>query len=209
MSKDEKLTVKERYQIIINARNFHYENFNKWLTYFYVAIGSLFIGYCTILATNLDIVNKKQLELLILGLGFLVSLLWYWSSKGYYFWNINFISLVNYYEKEFLNLKEEERLYSVFANKNEQNNFFNPIKGANISTSKVAILFAFLITNVWGFLILIEVYNPFNNLHTFWIIIGEVLLSITAVFLLSLTVAKPFLKSKIDHMPDLKIKQEQ
>jgi len=26
-----------RYNLVVNARNFHYENFNKWMTYYYVA----------------------------------------------------------------------------------------------------------------------------------------------------------------------------
>ena len=42
----------ERYKILVEARNFHYDNFNKWMTYFYVAIGAVFIGYCTIISSN-------------------------------------------------------------------------------------------------------------------------------------------------------------
>jgi hypothetical protein len=208
MSKEDKPTVKEKYEIIIRARNFHYENFNKWLTYFYVAIGSLFIGYCTIISAKLEPNNQNLLEYLILGLGFLVSLFWYWSSKGYYYWNINFITLVNHYEREILKLPKNERLYSAFANKKVQNNFFNPISGANISTSKVAILFAFLITNVWGFLILSKIYSPFKCEYTFLIIAGEVAISIGAIMFFSLIIAKPFLKSNLDSLSDLKITQD-
>ncbi|MCD7972435.1 MAG: hypothetical protein LUG18_07175 [Candidatus Azobacteroides sp.] len=38
----------ERCKLVINARNFHYDNFSKWMTYFYVATGALFIGYYSI-----------------------------------------------------------------------------------------------------------------------------------------------------------------
>lgn len=205
MHKDDKPSAKERYEIIIRARNFHYENFNKWLTYFYVAIGSLFIGYCTILSSKLDPNNQNLLEYLILGLGFLISLLWYWSSKGYYYWSINFISLINHYEKGILKLPKNERIYSAFANKKLQNNYYNPISGANISTSKIAILFAFLIANVWGFLILSKIYSPFICEYPFLIIVGQVAISIGVVMILGLIIAKPFLKSNLEPLSDLKL----
>ena len=112
-SDTKKLTRKERYQFLINARNFHYDNFNKWMTYFYVAIGALFVGYYTI-ASNANMGSEK---LILIILGYVTSLFWYWSSKGYYFWNINFIILVNDCEKNILKLKKKERVYSVFANK--------------------------------------------------------------------------------------------
>ena len=34
-----------QYQTIIHARNFHYEQFTRWSSYFYVIIGALFVGY--------------------------------------------------------------------------------------------------------------------------------------------------------------------
>ena len=94
----------EKYKLLINARNFHYDNFNKWMTYYYVAIGALFVGYYTLLSGN-KIDDFGEYSLMILGL--IISLFWYWSCKGYYFWNINFISLVNNYEKEILQLEEK------------------------------------------------------------------------------------------------------
>lgn len=35
----------EAYKIAIHARNFHYENFNKWMNFFYVAVGAIFLAY--------------------------------------------------------------------------------------------------------------------------------------------------------------------
>jgi len=61
---------------------------------------------------------------------------------------------VNHYEKELLEWKERERIYSVFANKSVQNHFLSPISGANYRTSKIAILFAFCIAVAWGTLTL-------------------------------------------------------
>jgi hypothetical protein len=196
----EKFTAKERYDFLIKAKNFHYDNYNKWLTYFYVAIGALFVGYYTLTTSNTD--NKFKDELLILiSLGYIVSLLWYWSSKGYYFWNINFITLVNDCEEKDLGLSPENRVYYTFANKKTQNNYLNPIGGANISTSKIAIFFSFLIALVWGTLLI----NNLFDIKLVWKIIGAISLTL----LLSLTIPQMFFKSKIDHFPDLKINQKQ
>lgn len=200
-----KLNVKDRYELIIKARNFHYENFNKWMTYFYVAIGALFIGYYTIVSSE----NPQQLEdlaIMLTVVGYIVSSFWYWSCKGYYYWNINFITLVNHYEEDLLHLSPEDRVYFVFANKKTQNNYFNPISGANISTSKVAILFAFVITNVWGILFFSQI-DQYYDLCLFcnsFAFIG-VLATVIVLTILGASIPRTFLKSKMDHFEDLKI----
>lgn len=196
----------EKYKLLIAARNFHYDNFNKWMTYFYVAIGALFVGYTTVF-TSSDSCNENEknfLLTLICILGFVCSVLWLLSAKGYYYWNINFITLVNYYEKEILNFPKEERVYLVFANKKTENYYFYPHRGANISTSKVAIFFAFLISCFWGFLFYKNTITPGNI--AFFNIITWFVLSILTIFVFILT-GKLFFKSKINHFEDLKIKQ--
>jgi len=196
MSKKDDFTVKDRYEYLIRARNFHYDNFNKWTTYFYIAIGALFVGYCTLLNAEKD--TSLPIKMVLI-LGYFTSLLWYWSSKGYYYWNINFITLVNECEEKDLDLKKDERVYFTFANKNTQNNYFIPTSGANISTSKIAILFAFIVSIFWGVLIVQE----FFKLNT----ILNIAIPTVFTILLSGVIPRMFLKSKIDHFPDLKIKQ--
>ena len=189
----------ERYKLLIAARNFHYDNFNKWLSYFYIAIGVLFVGFYTLKASS----NFSSFELeikMILFLGYIISLLWYLSCKGYYFWNINFITLVNNCEEECLKLEPKNRVYFVFANKKTQNDYINPISGANISTSKVAILFSFIITISWGILLLKEFLK--NDFCCIFVI------PIIGTILLSWILGKTILKSKINHFPNLKIKQK-
>ena len=196
----------ERYKTLIAARNFHYDNFNKWLSYFYIAIGVLFVGFYTLKTSN----NFSSFELeikMILFLGYIISLLWFLSCKGYYYWNINFIMLVNDCEKKYLKLKKEERVYSVFANKEIENKYFSPINGANISTSKVAILFSFIITISWGILLLKEFMKFIDDrcLSIVLHILGVILIPIIT---LSLSyISRLFLQSKIDHFPDLKLDQ--
>ena len=197
----------KRYKLVIAARNFHYENFSKWMTFFYVAIGALFVGYCKIIEisnSSVANVNIEYLRLLLLVLGYTVSLLWYWSSKGYYYWAINFISLVSYYERKLLKFTKEESVYSVFANEKENNSYFKPTSGANISTSKIAVFFAFIVSVVWGIILLGEicVYNDFE--------VGEC--KLTKFFFVSVIIsvhlgiiAKRNFGSKPDYMLDLKI----
>lgn len=198
------ISLAERYKLMIAARNFHYDNFSKWMTYFYVAIGAVFIGYYSI-----DYQKHKFAEtfsVLLPVVGYIVSLLWYWSCKGYYFWNINFITLVNHYEEDLLKLRPQERVYFVFANKENQNNYFNPISGANISTSKIAILFSFIITIVWAVLLIFEIPRLFDfRISGFVDILGAITLSIIITILISGILPKYFLYSNIDHMPDLHI----
>ncbi|WP_026776291.1 hypothetical protein [Polaribacter sp. Hel_I_88] len=202
VSKNKKITRKERYQFLINARNFHYDNFNKWMTYFYVAIGALFVGYYTIASSE----NMNTEKIILITLGYITSLFWYWSSKGYYFWNINFITLVNDCERNTLKLKEEKRVYFVFANKNTQNNYLNPLRGANISTSKIAILFSFVVSIVWSILLL-EKLKEIELIEINFTC--ELIITIFGTLILSYTIPKYFLKSKIDHFPDLKISQSE
>jgi hypothetical protein len=200
--KDKFELLMKKYELLISARNFHYDNFNKWMTYFYVAIGALFVGYCTILTSQkmIDVFHQT----LVIFMGFLVSIFWYWSAKGYYYWNISFINLVNYYEKDLLKFDKKERVYFVFANRNSQNNYLSPISGANISTSKVAILFAFLICLFWGSLLyknILDLYWGEPNHH----FLLAILISFTTILILSFIIPKRFLKSNNNHFPDLKI----
>lgn len=190
------LTAKERYEYLIRARNFHYDNYNKWMTYFYLAIGSIFVGYCSL--KNLNCKLNTEIYLLLF-LGYIVSLFWFWANKGYYFWNINFITLVNECEEKDLNLEPSKRVYFIIANKSTQNNYFNPISGANISSSKISILFSFMISISWGYLIYANLLE-----HHFFLL---AIYSIATTLAISLIIPRVFLKSKIEHFPDLHLSQ--
>lgn len=197
-------SLSERFELLINARNFHYENYSKWMTYFYVAISALFIAFFTIASKPVAEVQDKQLfEFALLSLGYLVSLLWFWSSKGYYYWNINFISLVNYYETEVFKWAKEERIYKVFYDKTLQNHYGSPIGGANISTSKIAILFAYIISNFWGFMLFYKSLSAYCCCQAI-VIVASLLLSIFVILISSLIIPKYILYSKIDEFPELK-----
>ncbi|EAZ83053.2 RipA family octameric membrane protein [Algoriphagus machipongonensis] len=208
-----KIELFEKYKLLIAARNFHYENFNKWLTYFYVANAAIFLGYIQII-TSKETECPEKYQFAILSLGLIAGILLYWSSKGYYYWNINYILLVNYYEKELLGWKERERIYSMFANKNEQNSFASPVSGANFSTSKIAILFSFIIATSWGALIInyTEILSkiPFINQFDSDLIIpillsGLLLIGVSWLFGLG---KNHILWSNTDPLHDLEINQK-
>lgn len=215
---DSKKEYFERYKLIIQARNFHYENYNKWMSYFYVMMAALFVAYFTIVDKNknefdiithqIKIVDKSEFQFYIFGisiLGCLISSLWYCANKGYYFWNINFITLVNYYEKYLLQYKEEERIYYVFANKKNEKKLFLPHRGDNFSTSKISIFISYIFTFIWFALLVLNFKKHFKfELNFFCTIIYYLFIPIGAIILISL-IYSWFLKSHNKHFPDLEI----
>lgn len=216
MSNTKDDSIFERYKILVAARNFHYDNFNKWLTYFYVANAALFVGFIQLTTADSEKLSfDKNIAIYgILCLGWIAGILLYWSSKGYYYWNINFIMLVNHYEKDLLKWDKSERVYSMFANKREQNNFGSPFSGANFSTSKIAILFAYIIVTSWGALLantLLSLPSTTGYYLCNWLIpivsivvSGGLIIGLTWLFGRG---KKHFLWSNTKPLHDLKIKQ--
>lgn len=197
------ISLKDRYDLVIKARNFHYDNFSKWMSYFYVIIAALFIALYNIIGKTGELYNS--LTLIICLLGFIFSLLWHWANKGYYYWAVHFISLVNHYEKNLLKLDEKERVYFVFADKGLNENAYNPITGANFSTSKISLLVSYIVCIVWswGFMWIL-LYPSIKN----WVFLCF-LFSFLIIGALS-WVGKKYLYSNIRQMPDLnKILNEQ
>ena len=189
-----------RYKTLIEARNYHYDNFSKWMTYFYVAIGVLVVTYFSIQNTKFANESRQFMEWLIAILGFVVGLFLYWSSKGYYYWNIHWINLINKFEKE--NIENlNERIYSVFSNKQTNNNYFIPVNGANISTSKITILFGFIIAVVWGIIISYKLFSIFG-FKSLWMYPFSVLVSLIVTVLISF-IPQLWLKSDLGMLDDL------
>lgn len=199
------INLEKRYEILIRARNFHYENFNKWMSYFYVMIGSLILGFSYIVSKSTTYYSDYKKELIALtAIGFTISLFWHWANKGYYYWNINFVTLVNHYEKNLLKFKESERIYFVFANKESKNSYSNPFSGANISTSKISILLSYFFSIFFGSYATARLLEDCIKCQEILILISVVITS-SVIFALSKIFAKPYLRSYHDHFPDLEI----
>ncbi|WP_147615793.1 RipA family octameric membrane protein [Treponema pectinovorum] len=188
----------EQYHLLIKARNFHYDNFNKWMTFFYVAVGAIFVGYYSI-------VEKTELnfeKIIILSIGLLVSIFWHWSCKGYYYWITNFIQLIQLYEEK---MPPMNRVYFCMVNKASNNNYCNPVSGANISTSKITLLFSFIVTFSWSLLLTNKIIH-INKLNIIWGKISILFYCISFVITYIILVLIPylFLQSDISNYPELK-----
>lgn len=135
----------KQYQRLIAARNFHYDNLNKWLMSFYVIIGALFVALYQLHGKD----TYLLMEFCVAVVGYVVSIGALLSGKGYFYWETNWIMLVHHFEK--INFeKKEDRVYSVFANKNTNNSRCCPITGANVSTTKVMLVVTTIIATLWG-----------------------------------------------------------
>lgn len=202
-------TFEERqYQRLIDARNFHYENFNKWSLYFYAIIAALFVGYYGVLTAEHKPANEEAVLLGILILGYVVSICCFLSGKGYYYWEISWIKLVHRYEKEILNHTKENdllRAYSVFFDKKKSSHPWLIWKGANISSSKLSLWMSFIITCSWGYLLLcnIPVIYGFLVQYSEFAVIGA---SILATFVAtSLLCYLPCIKSYMVSLDEARI----
>ena len=92
-----------------------------------------------------------MLVLCVAFVGYIVSIAAYLSGKGYYYWETSWIMLIHNFEKKCSEEgKDDYRVYSVFANKNANNDKNKITSGANISTSKVALITTWVIAIVWG-----------------------------------------------------------
>ena len=151
------------YEQAVNARNFHYDNFSKWQTFFYVAIGAVLVAYCTVTsgggccgcANSGDACKKQLLEILLSALGYMFSLIWLCSSRGYTYW-------WNAYMKK---LKKTEKIvaehfgatditaYTGLEFTPPEDCHWNPFIGGNFSTSRLANALAFVSAWAWGILL--------------------------------------------------------
>lgn len=189
----------KQYDRLIKARNFHYENLNKWLTFFYVAIGAIFAGFCTLYK-----VGSPKLVILVLAMLYLVSLCAYLSCKGYYYWENHWIKLLHTFEKR--NILEGMRVYSVFANKEKLQEPYNAIGGANVSTTKVSLFLTLTITTISGAILIYYITKAAGcvcvcKYYSMFVSLIESII-LTTIFTLT---GMHFLKSHLNDLDDLKL----
>ncbi len=181
--------IESAYKTAIAARNFHLDHFNKWMTYYYVAVAAIFVAFY-----NLKDSGNSNLIYGLLSLGFLVSVLWHLSCKGYYFWTKNWLSVVLKFENQ---LSEEQAVYSLFSSKvkNQNDKLYFPTESANISTSKVTLLLSFIASWTWAFLIFDKL--DIINFHILCIILLSLLTNLGLIFLLGLTLKSDISNHKL------------
>lgn len=195
MTEQEEIMQKQ-YDRLIAARNYHYDNLNKWLMSFYVIIGALFVAFYKL--------YPKDIAIVIAILGYLVSLAALLSGKGYSYWETNWILLLQGLERKVI-IRQNERVYSVMADKEANNDAMNPISGANVSTTKVALLITSIITVSWGVIAIcmgIDMLGWLERMLFVKIGIGLVISAIVSWLLM--WAGSKRLHSDIDNLGDLK-----
>ena len=178
MAEDAKYMTEEekkdkQYERLIAARNFHYDNLNKWLMSFYAITAALFVALYKLHGDSVH----QLMELGVAIVGYMVSIAALLSGKGYYYWETNWIMLVHNFEKKYLvdvekynankekylkEAKDDYRVYSIFANFGTNNNILMPTAGANISTTKVALVITWFISMLWGMIVAYLSIEQFN-----------------------------------------------
>lgn len=203
---DQEEKIQKQYDRLINARNFHYENLNKWLMTFYVIIGALFVA---LQAIHCGEHPHRHLELGIALVGYMVSIASVLSGKGYYYWETNWIRLVQEYEEKHIQIKTE-RVYSVFANMSNNNSLSNPVNGANVSTSKVALAMTFIVATLWGAIVLYfgtGLLGCFDGYNKLLVVLVEVILSALLTWSIIIRGIK-LLPSNLDNLDDLNLRDK-
>ena len=89
------------------------------------------------------------------------------------------------------------------ANKKLNNNYFNPLTGANISTSKITLVFSFFIIFIWNILLVNSILKKLGYTHICCYILF-VILSIIAIYII-ISIIPQFIKSDITKHDDLNI----
>lgn len=157
----------KQYELIINARNFHYHEFNVWSTYFSVIVGALFVAYLQVAWSH------HLYGVFVSFMGFVASMCWYLSAKGYTHWWNHWSKFLIQTESKF-GKEETNKLDGVYSSfcvddgkrkkKDEDEEFkngsyFSLIHGANISTSKIVMLLTLTITIAWFVLLVRSIYK--------------------------------------------------
>jgi hypothetical protein len=143
-------TVDDQYQRLINARNYHYDNLNKWLMTFYVIIGALFVAFYTLYSKG----ATMEVEMIVAIVGYLVSLSAFLSGKGYCYWEHLWMDKIHHFEKHVLGYEDDMQVYAYLVDPKKHDKPCHPFKGANVSTTKMALFMTATITVAWGVIIL-------------------------------------------------------
>lgn len=180
----------EAYKLMIQARNFHFDHFNKWMNFFYVADAAILYAYANIKTEAIEL--KPLLSIF----GLIISFWGYLSCKGYYFWIYNWIKLIARHEKK---LKKEYRIYSIFSKETEMKNdsMLNPLNSANVSTSKITLLFFLTICIIWSYLLVHSFANKLGwNAMPEWLINFVIPVLIPYLLIVIAWLFQRFLKSQ-------------
>ena len=203
---DQEEKIQKQYNRLIIARNFHYENLNKWLITFYAIIGALFLALHTLHASEY---MHRHMELCVAIAGYIVSVGAILSIKGYAYWEINWIMLIHDFEDRYVPINN--RVYGVFANMDANKSIWHPTMGANVSTTKVALAITSIVAVLWGTMVLYFGINLLNwgpDASRFEKIAPSLVVSVIATFGFVALLAS-LLRSDLSPLKDRELNQKE
>lgn len=194
----------KQYDRLIAARNYHYDNLNKWLMSFYVILGALFVALWNLHGSSNQ---HRYMELLIAIVGYVVSIAGLLSGKGYFYWEMNWIRLLQNFERRLIS-ETSDRVYSILADREFYHSLWKPICGAKVSTSKVFLLVTAVVATIWGMIVIYFTFNLqnwwWNGAERFGMTLFSLCLS-TVITLILMIIGSRFLQSKLDYLDDLQL----
>lgn len=168
-----------QYLLAIDARDKLNENYHRWMTFYYVALGSILVTIITL------ITSEKKLDFTALKLGLsvlatIISLVWHLSCKGYNYWSNNWMHIIKRLELSVIDMERKLAVYtdfSVTVIKSEKKSLL-PLKSGNISTPKLTLIVSFFSTLLWASLACYEYFHYEKSIcyRTYGIVIGIIIL---------------------------------
>jgi hypothetical protein len=141
--------LERQYKVAIDARDKLNDNYHRWMTFYYVANGTVLVSITTLYSKSLPPSNFAILVLSVIGI--LVSIIWNLSCKGYYYWSLNWIDIIMFLERKLANNEPHLMPYNIFSESVALNmdSPRNPLKPANISSPKLTKLMSLFSITCW------------------------------------------------------------
>lgn len=153
-----------QYLRAIDARDKLNENYHRWMTFYYVALGSILYILIGLITSE----KKHDFTLMKFWLCLLasfISIIWNLSCKGYYYWSNSWIQIVKQLESKIINENPEAKVYTDFIEPKRLSNlkYWIPTKPANISTPKLTLFVSLCSTVLWFVTATIEYFKMFDD----------------------------------------------
>ena len=150
-----------RYKHLIEAYQYHYNHFHFWMVFFIAILSGLFIAYY-----SKDLAGYPNQRFMILVVGYIVSVLFHFSSKCFCFRTANFADMIHDLEKQ--SIIKNNRIYSILykdrVEKSKKNSSFLPLERTHFSVHRMICFLSFVFTYGWGMLILKFISHSILNL---------------------------------------------
>lgn len=214
------------YNLLIATRNYHYDNFIKWVKFFYIAMGVAFMAYMLLIVTESNI-NYTFEKTIVAIIGYVVSMACYLATKGHFYLHSKIIDLILSHEnsknrentestenkdgegntnKEAskdnkTSEKNNKKIYHYLLNVNDEgcSNYCVPWKKASFSIFKIMLMLTFIVIIAWGMLFIKSLgYLIESPYLTSMSVISMSIISIVVSFIIAF-IAK---KLKVDHKKD-------